>query len=284
MKLSLISTLNNAKYILICIWKKPVFVFQKIIVFYYFFKVQQLYTLIASTTLKFRRCLFTELESTISKLFHEISSISFTNGNEFMTCTFVSGSFTFEDLIRLWINGFRTKCSMMINDIIPHNMYRWFPVLYRSIIGNVKRPIIQSSETTAFVLYHVIPDHVQTRPIEVVTINRFLCNMMPHFDSDYLACDDLSVEGVCPRLFSKMERTVEQSFVKFDLVSQLEMRNYIADIRDVMIDFYYDLRLPFILFFTFVLFTKCVLYQKQINNNFLLEYRLKSKVHVIKND
>jgi len=229
-----------------------------------------------------------ELESTISKLFQEITSISLNNGNEFITCTFLSGSITFEDLIRFWINEFRTKCSVLINDSIPHNFQRWILVLYRSILGNVKRPVIHSSDTTAFVLYHVIPDHVHTRSIELVTVNRFLCNMMPRFDADYLACDDLSIEGVCPRLFSKMERTVEQSFIKFDVVSQLEMRNYVADIRDVMIDFYYDLRLPFLVFTLYVFITFFGRYfirrRNQVNEDFLLEYNLKSKVYAIKND
>ena len=229
-----------------------------------------------------------ELESTISKLFQEITSISLNHGNEFITCTFLSGSLTFEDLIRFWINEFRSNCSMLINEIIPHNIQRWILVLYRSILGNVKRPVVHSSDTTAFVLYHVIPDHVQTRPIEIVTVNRFLCNLMPRFDSDYLACDDLSIEGVCPRLFSKMERTVEQSFIKFDVVSQLEMRNYVADIRDVMIDFYLDLRLPFfiiIFYFLGLVFTRYFTQRRyKVNEDFLLEYRLKSKVYPIKND
>lgn len=261
---------------------------RKVVTFYYLFKVQQLYWSIASITAKFRRCMFMELESTISKLFQEITSISLNHGNEFITCTFLSGSLTFEDLIRFWINEFRSKCSVLINDIIPNNFQRWILVLYRSILGNVKRPVVHSSDTTAFVLYHVIPDHVQTRPIEIVTVNRFLCNMMPRFDSDYLACDDLSIEGVCPRLFSKMERTVEQSFIKFDVVSQLEMRNYVADIRDVMIDFYLDLRLPFFIIVVYILGWIFTEYSRQrryrVNEDFLLEYRLKSKVYPIKND
>ena len=177
----------------------------------------------------------------------------------------------------------------MINDSIPHNFQRWFLVLCRSIIGNVRRPVVHSSDTTAFVLYHVIPDHVRTRPIEIVTVNRFLCNMMPRFDADYLACDDLSIEGVCPRLFSKMERTVEQSFIKFDVVSQLEMRNYVADIRDVMIDFYCDLHFPLMVFTWYVIMSFFCRYynvrrRKQVNEGFLLEYHLKSKVYSIKND
>lgn len=265
-----------------------VVVTRKVVTFYYLFKVQQLYWSIASITAKFRRCMFMELESTISKLFQEITSISLNHGNEFITCTFLSGSLTFEDLIRFWINEFRSKCSVLINEIIPNNFQRWILVLYRSILGNVKRPVVHSSDTTAFVLYHVIPDHVQTRPIEIVTVNRFLCNMMPRFDSDYLACDDLSIEGVCPRLFSKMERTVEQSFIKFDVVSQLEMRNYVADIRDVMIDFYLDLRLPFFIIVVYILGWIFTEYSRQrryrVNEDFLLEYRLKSKVYPIKND
>lgn len=267
---------------------KPVVITRKIILFYYLFKVQQLYSSILSVTSKFRRSMFMEMESMISKLFQEITSISLNHGNEFITCTFLSGSLTFEDLIRFWINEFRAKCSELINDIIPHNINRWILVLYRSVIGNVKRPVLHSTDTTAFVLYHVIPDHVQTRPIEIVTMNRFLCNMMPRFDSDYLACDDLSIEGVCPRLFSKMERTVEQSFIKFDVVSQLEMRNYVADIRDVMIDFYFDLRLPVFVIMCYILayFTTIYFMERRyrINENFLLEYRLKSKVYPIKND
>jgi hypothetical protein len=267
----------------------PVHATRKVICLYYFFKVHQLYSSIYSTTAKFRRSMFMELESTISKLFQEITSISLHNGNEFITCTFLSGSITFEDLIRFWINEFRSKCSLLINDSIPHNLKKWILVLYRSIIGNVKRPVVHSSDTTAFVLYHVIPDHVQTRPIEIVTVNRFLCNMMPRFDADYLACDDLSIEGVCPRLFSKMERTVEQSFIKFDVVSQLEMRNYVADIRDVMIDFYGDLYFPFLVFTWYViiyLFTSYFHFKRrnQVNEDFLLEYHLKSKVYPIKND
>jgi len=266
----------------------PVLITRKVIFCYYFFKVHQLYSSIYSTTSKFRRSMFMELESTISKLFQEITSISLNNGNEFITCTFLSGSITFEDLIRFWINEFRTKCSVLINDSVPHNFQRWILVLYRSVLGNVKRPVIHSSDTTAFVLYHVIPDHVHTRSIELVTVNRFLCNMMPRFDADYLACDDLSIEGVCPRLFSKMERTVEQSFIKFDVVSQLEMRNYVADIRDVMIDFYYDLRLPFLVFTLYVFITFFGRYfirrRNQVNDDFLLEYHLKSKVYAIKND
>ena len=206
--------------------------------------------------------MFRELDTSSRKLGEEISTYAFDHSTEFATCV-VSETMTTENFTQRLIGEFRSRCMSLVTDKLHTTSRKWMGVVFSSSYGDLVIPGAAGGFDKTEEISYRRQSSVRTASVESVAVNKFFCNVIhkPELSGatntlkSWFNCNHLPIDGACSRLYSKFDRKLDQTFIRFDVVTQLEMKNAISDFSDTFFDFKYDTRniSLFLLLYTLVI-------------------------------
>lgn len=259
--------LKNEKNLVVVDPQRKVFSFwnihrmvYKVAVVYFSCKTGGFYTSVGNIARKLNMNMFRELDTSSRKLSEEISTYAFEHSTEFATCV-VSETMTTEHFTQRLIGEFRSRCMSLLTDKLHMTSQKWFYVAFNSSYGNLIVPGIAGIDKTEEISYNR-QSSIRTASVESIAVNKFFCNVIhkPELSSgtantlkSWFNCNHLPIDGACSRLYSKFDRKLDQTFIRFDVVTQLEMKNAISDFSDTFFDFKYDTRNISIFFIIYTL-------------------------------
>ena len=231
----------------------------KVAAVYFSCKTGGFYTSTSNIVRKLNMNMFKELDTSSRKLSDEISTYAFEHSTEFATCV-VSETMTTENFTQRLIGEFRSRCMSLVTDKLHITSVKWLSVVFTSSYDDL---IVPHAEKTEEISYRR-QSSVRTASVESIALNKFFCNVIhkPELSSgssntlkSWFNCNHLPIDGTCSRLYSKFDRKLDQTFIRFDVVTQLEMKNAISDFSDTFFDFKYDMRniSLFLLLYTLVI-------------------------------
>lgn len=228
---------------------------------YFSCKTGGFYTSTRNIVRKLNMNMFRELDTSSRKLSDEISTYAFEHSTEFATCV-VSETMTTENFTQRLIGEFRSRCMSLVTDKLHITSRKWFSVVFSSSYGDLVVPGAGRVDKTEEISYRR-QSSVRTASVESIVVNKFFCNVIhkPELSGatstlkSWFNCNHLPIDGTCSRLYSKFDRKLDQTFIRFDVVTQLEMKNAISDFSDTFFDFKYDTRniSLFLLLYTLVI-------------------------------
>jgi len=232
----------------------------KAAVVYFSCKTTGFYNSTINIVRKLNMNMFKELDTSSRKLSEEISTYAFEHSTEFATCV-VSETITTEHFTQRLIGEFRSRSMSLLTDKLRMTSTKWFSVLFTSYGINQIEEISFYRQSS-----------VRTASVESIAVNKFLCNIIhkPELSAStntlksWFNCNHLPIDGTCSRLYSKFDRKLDQTFIRFDIVTQLEIKNAISDFSDTFFDFKYDTRN---LSLFFILYTLIMWYMSRRRKN-----------------
>ena len=163
----------------------------------------------------------------------------------------------------------------LVTDKLNITSRKWLSVVFSSSYGDLIIPHVDKTEEISYRRQ----SSVRTASVESIAVNKFFCNVIhkPELSSgtantlnSWFNCNHLPIDGTCSRLYSKFDRKLDQTFIRFDVVTQLEMKNAVSDFSDTFFDFKYDTRNISIFF---ILYTLLLWYMSRRRTNAIKRYK-----------
>jgi len=248
----------------------------KLAAVYFSCKTGSFYTSTSNIVRKLNVNMFKELDTSSRKLSEEISTYAFAHSTEFATCV-VSETMTTENFTQRLTGEFRSRCMSLVTDKLHITTQKWFSLVFTSSYGDLIVPVTGGIDKTEEISYRR-QSSVRTASVESIAVNKFFCNVIhkPELSGagntlkSWFNCNHLPIDGACSRLYSKFDRKLDQTFIRFDVVTQLEMKNAISDFSDLFFDFKYDTRN---ISFFFILYTLLLWYMSRQKTNVMKRYK-----------
>lgn len=242
----------------------------KVVAVYFSCKTGGFYTSTSNIVRKLNTNMFKELDTSSRKLSDDISMYAFEHSTEFATCV-VTETMTTDSFTQRLIGEFRSRCLSLLTDKLHITSQKWFTVLFSSSYSDLIVPT--ASLYKAEEISYTRQPSVRTASVESIAVNKFICNVMhkPKISAatdtlkSWFRCDHLPVDGTCSRLYSKFDRKLDQTFIRFDVVTQLEIKNAISDFSDTFFDFKYDTRNILLFLVTYTLLIWYMLRRRRTN-------------------